>query len=184
MQDEGTGECKTEEGVIDTYNIVGVWKQEPDETNQAEMDSYEEGNFNLLYVVYLNSAVVIGTPTAGSTLRPEASLICERYASGSFTDYQSDSVILKFGTWYTGRSNGVKFLNTSLTDNFSKSTIRNQIETGSEIQYAFTGSCGKTKLHLNRRLMDTSRQPRAVSYTLFGLNPTAESCKGQPVSGQ
>jgi hypothetical protein len=160
--------CKTGDGDVNTYQIVGVWKKDVDKTDQEEVDNYAEGNYKLLYVVdgVPDGQKGLEGGKAGNVDIFYSNAICEKIVSGGTTPSNREVKITKVGLYFSGN----KRIATNILD--ATDTEADPVET-IYIDYRFSGSCSKTKLYLSKGLLGGKPE----SYTFFASNPPSNSCQ-------
>jgi len=154
------GICKTSEGDVKTYNVIGVWKKDPKTAKEAA--NFSAGNFRLLYIVQGASKGMLEGEEFDNIEVYYNSEICEKVVSNGF-----ETKITKAGLYF--HDDGRSRIKTNML-NFEEEDPENVEEL---VKYRFTGSCNGTKLHLIRGSGDSEK---IDTYTFFASNPPTNSC--------
>jgi hypothetical protein len=147
------GVCKTSEGEVDTYNIIGVWKK--DTVSNAHKSRSED---RFLYIIQSGAESVIESDDEIAWPVLYNSAICEKIVSS-----EGEEKVTKVGLYFHDESKGL----------FQSSVMNLEAEEGEMsddvVKYSFSGSCEGTKLIL-------TRGNRVEAYTLVTTNPATNAC--------
>ncbi len=157
------GICKTSEGDVKTYNIIGVWKKDPKTSKEAA--NYSNGNFRLLYIVQGGAEAVLEGDEFDNIEVYYNSGICEKIVSNGV-----ETKVSKAGLYF--HDDARSRIKTNILNLEDESNDAEPVE--ELVKYRFSGSCNGTKLHLIR---GSGNSEQVDTYTFFASNPPTNSCK-------